>query len=421
MKQTKLFRRAYWPWFGFVGLFAVIGTIMLVGSHAATPYVRIAASSGQLGCNATLQSDSTASGGSYVKFGGASCGGGGTGGTGGGGANMAVGINEAGQAYKSPPTDAPSIISAEGLTYDRLDWAGKGGDRLSQYSSKGIKLDILFSSAANGHECKVVPTDCPATGVVGVGDPATWAQFAVQSYAGYGCTLSTCPMIEVLNEPEGDYAWGPNANDQTNADAYAALVKETYSAFHKAYGASSPVVLSVYDQDSWGKAWWSSSYWSSNHLSPGSYTDGIILHPYGGSSNASTSKLGNRTNVANAHAYTNKPVYATEVGWPTYPNNLTAPTSNNHTGDSMQWPLDNSAGGNQGDQCDNVYNFVQWARGTGYVNAVFVFAYNDYGGGSNYAYGVLSPDPAHVIKPAYYSLGAVANNKPNPCPNPLTY
>jgi hypothetical protein len=55
-----------------VVLVAVIGTILLVSSHAATPYVSINADSGTLADGATIQTDTSASDGKDVLFGSAS-------------------------------------------------------------------------------------------------------------------------------------------------------------------------------------------------------------------------------------------------------------------------------------------------------------------------------------------------------------
>lgn len=52
---------------GILG-FAAIGTILLVGSHAATPTARFETEDGTLSSHASLVSDATASGGSAVKF-----------------------------------------------------------------------------------------------------------------------------------------------------------------------------------------------------------------------------------------------------------------------------------------------------------------------------------------------------------------
>jgi exo-beta-1,3-glucanase (GH17 family) len=75
--------------------------------------------------------------------------------------------------------------------------------------------------------------------------------------------------------------------------------------------------------------------------------------------------------VTAAHTDTGKPVWITEVGWPTA-------VSQPATGDSLQWT--------ELEQAQNIFNFVTWSAKTGYVAAVTIFGYRDYG--TNDWYGV---------------------------------
>lgn len=349
------------------------GTYLLMSSNATTPYVSITAASGSLGSGASLQTDSTASNGASVRFGSASSG------SGGGGSNMVVGLNESG--WPNGPTDMAGAVK-----YDRLDQ--DLNEPATDFANAGVKVDVLFTGPYN-------------SGGVSSINATSWANNALSWYQSHGCTPAECPMMEVLNEPEGSWFWGSNASDQTNATAYANLVKTAYTTFHTAYGANAPLVLAAYDSSTWGQEWWSSSL--------NSYVDGVIVHPYGGTGSPSQSKLGNRQLVTEAHSYTGKPVYVTEVGWPTA-------VGQPATGDSLQWPQSNTGAGT-GDQCNNIYNFLSWARGTGYVNAVYIFGYRDYG--TNDFYGVETS--GGTKKPGWDALKAAANNQANPCPNPLTY
>jgi hypothetical protein len=162
-----------------------------------------------------------------------------------------------------------------------------------------------------------------------------------------------------------------------------------------------------------------------------SYVNGIVVHTYGGTSidttNATTIKAsytasaaGNRQDAEDAHSYTGKPIYITEVGWPTDTLGATA-TTQNDDGDSLQWPEGDSAANQYPglDQCDNVYNFLNWARSTNYINAVTIFGYIDYG--TNDFYGMERWDnpagPNLSKKPSWYALGAAARSLPNPCPS----
>jgi hypothetical protein len=84
-----------------------------------------------------------------------------------------------------------------------------------------------------------------------------------------------------------------------------------------------------------------------------------------------------------------KPVYVTEVGWPTA-------VGQPCTGDSQQW--------SEADQATNITNFITWAEGTGYVNMVMIFGLRDYG--TNNWYGVERKDGTK--KPSYAALHALA-------------
>ena len=100
-----------------------------------------------------------------------------------------------------------------------------------------------------------------------------------------------------------------------------------------------------------------------------------MVHPYGGRGSRAQSALGNRGQVERAHSYTGKPVYVTEVGWPTA-------TKFPPTGDSLQWT--------QPEQAANIYGFVNWARSTGYVGGVFIYGYRDAEANGPAEYGVVT-------------------------------
>ena len=364
---------------------AGIGTYLLLGSHAATPYASITADRGTLSSGAAKQTCSGTSDGNCVVFKGSS--------SVGGGSNMVVGMS-------GPPGPGIEDLSkTPALKYLRYEADSGWGVNTSQdWISYGYKLDILFGYDVNDNE---------NSGGVSAINITNWVNYATswyQSSCGSTPTVS-CPMLEVLNEPAGSWFWGNNANDQTNATAYSNLVKATYTAFHNKYGSSAPLILASYDggysgDTSWGQKWWPAA--NNGGINMSSYVDGITMHPYGGNT-------GSRPSVLDAHTQTSKPVYVTEVGWPTA-------VGQPSTGDSSQWPETNTDNG-QGDQCDSVYNFMSWARGQGYVNAVFYFDYLDYG--TNDWYGVV--DLNNNDKPSLQALGAAAARTSNPCPNPVSY
>ena len=97
--------------------------------------------------------------------------------------------------------------------------------------------------------------------------------------------------------------------------------------------------------------------------------------------------------VAAAHLATGLPVYVTEVGWPTAVGQLA-------TNDSLQW--------SEADQATNIYEFIQWARDTGYIKAVIIFEYRD--SGANMAYGITRADGTH--KKSFEDLRRAASGLP---------
>jgi hypothetical protein len=249
----------------------------------------------------------------------------------------------------------------------RLD-SDLGTSAVKMYASGGLRVDWDFSGPYN-------------SGGVSALNASSWVTNTLNAYKAT-TDPTTTPMIEVLNEPGGTWFWGSGAISQTNADAYRNLLKMTYDAFHAQYGSAAPKILGTFDGsngNTFGQRWWTSD--------AANYVDGVIVHPYGGTSSTTSSALGNRQRVTDAHNWTQKPVYVTEVGWPTA---LGQPA----TGDSLQW--------SEADQATNLTNFMDWARSTGYVAAVMYFNYRDYG--SNNWYGIEHADGTK--KPAYNALKA---------------
>ncbi len=310
-------------------------------------------------------------------------------------------------------------ISAS-FKYVRVDQGGGTSDE-QEFIKNGTKMIVDYSGPYNGVSANYSGYVGGVQTLVANGGAQTWANNAVSWYkANCDGTNVNCPAIEVLNEPDGWWFWGypndPNTSDSANADAYAVLVHTAYTTFHSAFGSNSPKILATADS-SWGQEWWN---YDSSSLGPSSsYVDGVVSHPYGGNdSNYAASAAGNQSQVAAEHTLTGKPVYVTEVGWPT-DDSGPSPTQNNATGDSDQWPLaDSSSNSNHGlDQCDNVYNFVKWAKGTGYVNAVTIYGFRNSNDTGNAQYGLEFWTSPYNKKPAWYSLEAAAQNQANPCPS----
>jgi len=238
------------------------------------------------------------------------------------------------------------------------------------------------------------------TGGVSAINATDWANNAVSWYSSLpSSSRADVVAIEVLNEPYGSWFWGPNAESQTNATAYVILLETVHAAFAAAFpGGNYPPLLA-----NWGDSTWGPEVWGSKPATVDSYISGVIVHPYGGTGvSQAQSALGNRALVTAAYNATGLPVYVTEVGWPTA-------VGQPPTGDSLQWT--------EQEQAENIYNFVDWARSTGYVNAVMIFTFRDYG--TNNFYGIEQwsnpAGPNGSLKPSYYALQEAAQGLPLTC------
>ena len=281
---------------------------------------------------------------------------------------MLVGLN-AGNFGTSGVSD---IKNAVGLV--RLD-STVGGTTVRNFANAGVKVELDFSGPYT------------SAGVSAL-NAASWVSNALSWYAA-NCNPTSCPFVEVLNEPWWPRWWGTNADSQANADAYARILQGTWAAFHSRYGSGAPKLLAACENADWNNYWCSEWRNSSAVANASQYVDGVTVHPYGGTGNRAQSALGTRSEVTTAYAVSGKPVYVTEVGWPTA-------TQCGPTGDSLQW--------SQADQATNITNFMEWARGLGYVAAAMYFNYRDFD--SCDWYGIETQSGAH--KPGYNALKAEA-------------
>jgi hypothetical protein len=170
--------------------------------------------------------------------------------------------------------------------------------------------------------------------------------------------------IEVLNEPGGNWFWGGSSESATNRESYAKLLIEVHDALAANFGAARPLELASWDgghdsSNAWGEAW-------SHNATALADVDGVTSHPYGGTGSRAAAILGNRRLVEAAHAGSHKPIYITEVGFPT----------KGPTGDSLQYT--------EVEQAWALYQFGKWARGTGYVAGVTFYGYRDGTEGGGY-------------------------------------
>jgi hypothetical protein len=288
---------------------------------------------------------------------------------------MMVGLNPGWGATSA------SDMKASGLTLARMNTTVGGTENPKTYHADGIKVIVTFPGDVNGSY---------NSGGVSAINVSNWVNMATSYYASR-CAGSTsyCPAIEVLNEPFGAWFWGSNADSAQNAGAYARLVQAVHQAFQSHYGAGAPKILASYNPN----PWWSGMLAAVPGIT--SDIDGVVVHAYGGVGSPASSALGNRGLVTQAHSTSGKPVWVTEFGWPTA---LGQPA----TEDSLQW--------NETQQADNIYNFVNWARSTGYVAAATYFDYRDYG--SNQWYGLEranEPGKSQFSKkPGWYALAESA-------------
>jgi Glycosyl hydrolase catalytic core len=297
------------------------------------------------------------------------------------GSSMVVGLNETGWV------GGVGAIKdlARAFQYVRVD--ASRPEPISDYTRNGVKAIVT------------IPGTCPSCGYSLAGvrtiNAAAWASSAL-SYYHNQCkdSAANCPALELLNEPAGYWFWGGGATSQANEAAYANLIRTTWDTFHNRYGSNGPKILATYENSDW----WAGVRASNSSI--GKYFDGIVVHAYGGGcgSSRASSALGMRSLVSSAHTATRKPVWITEVGWPTA-------TSQPCNSDSLQWT--------ETQQADNIYNFVTWARSTGYVSAVMYFQYRDYTGMwygvERYGEGGSTVDGSK--KPGWYALAEAARNQ----------
>jgi len=258
----------------------------------------------------------------------------------------------------------PDILRLGGVV--RLD---SPSGSLAAYESKGIRV-IADLSGPYDH----------TNGVSGVNVAAY-----VERVLALVRSNPSLYAVEVLNEPGGNWFWGEHSESPANRESYAHLLIDVHTALVANFGSHRPLELCSFDgghldSDAWGEAW---------ERVPGALEacDGVTNHPYGGTGERSKAILGRRSSVERTEELTHKPVFITEVGFPT-----AGPTS-----DSLKYT--------EAEQAQACTGFVSWARSTGYVAAVTFFGYRDEkeGGG----YGVETHSGAHKL--AYAALEAASH------------
>ncbi len=170
--------------------------------------------------------------------------------------------------------------------------------------------------------------------------------------------------IEVLNEPGGEWFWGPEAESAENSESYAQLLVEVHVALARELGARAPLELASWDgghdsSNAWGEAW-------SKNATALADVDAVTNHPYGGNGTRAQAILGNRREIEADEKVSHKPIYITEVGFPTGHNN----------GDSLLY--------SEAEQAFAIGSFARWARQTGYIAGVTFYGYRDAREGGGY-------------------------------------
>ena len=227
------------------------------------------------------------------------------------------------------------------------------------------------ASAAGVHIASVI---FGAEGKIGALSPDGYAAEVEAYFRKYG--LAGGLTVEVLNEPGNGVFW----KDPTDYGAYAALAKAVHEALATLPVQSRPAELCSWDG---GEASANpNKVWGEGIKAAGalSYCDGVTVHPYGGPHGGDGGALGGRSDIELAHSESGKPVYVTEIGWPTA-------VGQSPTGDSQQWT--------EAQQAANITGFTRWAAGTGYVPMVIYFNYVDYG--SNDFYGIETAQHKHKL------------------------
>lgn len=214
-------------------------------------------------------------------------------------------------------------------------------------------------------------------GIAAIDVPAFVAVIAKAVYANPNPGLYA---VEPINEPAGEWFWGPNANTPQNAAAYAALIRAVWEA-SKTWSLKAPLLLASCDGGRAAPQWLEWMMAADPKILE--CFDLPTAHVYGGTGARTGSAEGNRAAVRKVHALTGKQVAVTEVGWPT----LKA------TGDSLQWT--------EAQQAANITGFLQWAKASKEVALTCIYNYRD--GANDPGYGLAHPTNG-AYKPAWQAF-----------------
>jgi hypothetical protein len=273
----------------------------------------------------------------------------------------------------SAPTEAPSPPSPSSM-WISLNAGGWGNEQYADVAGavNTVRTEETNVSGWTKVGVKVIYDDSGPynSGGVKALNVSSWVANAVA----YVKANPQVAAVEVLNEASGSWFWGENADSTENAASYAKLLEAVHTAFVKEFGSARPLILASYGGPSEAPVW-GERVWAANP-NVSDYCDGVVVHPYPSSGRGEAQ----RKQVEEAHAKTGKPVYITEVGW-------------------------NTSVVTEAEQAQDITNFIDWAKSTGYVADVDIFGYRDYGpSGPNEDWGIETWEGRHKL--AYAALAA---------------
>lgn len=279
---------------------------------------------------------------------------------------------------KEPPVEPP-----KGSLVVAVDTSGWGGGLHDELTAGGIKNRRINNPALVGEiEAKGGHVSTVCFKNAGWGDSQGPLRYDPKTYGAEIAQAAkehkNVDAWEVMNEPEGTQ----NPTESAKIHRYVELLKATREGFTRE-GIKAKIIASWAPTYNFGKSWAAAGGLQ--------YVDGVVVHAYGGGSGNHKGLLGARELIEQAHNESGKPVYITEVGWPTA---LGRPS----TGDSQQW--------SEAQQADAIRKFAAWCRepAQSYV-AMFVY-FNAVDYGTNNWYGIERSDRSH--KPSFAALAEVA-------------
>lgn len=186
--------------------------------------------------------------------------------------------------------------------------------------------------------------------------------------------------VEVLNEPGGSWFW----SDPNNFAGIKILCKTTYEAF-----VSSGIRTQVLASFDGGKGGAEGVAWGEKAHAEGIYEfcHGQTCHPYGGKTGSNGGALGDRVKCLASIRITGKPLWVTELGFP---------TGSGPTGDSQAWT--------EAQQASAFASFITFFEETPEFPCLIFYDYKNTQDTGADQYGVAMHDSSRH-KPSFAVLG----------------